>query len=80
MIAKDFIIAKLFRAHSANFLRQDKSIRDHGGARVARCDPPSRERADASLAQFVRDEGEHGAKEESTAGKEESTAGKREAP
>jgi hypothetical protein len=27
MIAKDFIIAKTFRAHSANFFRQDKSLR-----------------------------------------------------
>jgi hypothetical protein len=31
MIAKDFIITKDFRAYSANFLRQEKSIRDHGG-------------------------------------------------
>jgi hypothetical protein len=30
MIAKDFIIAKDFRSYSANFLRQDKIIRDHG--------------------------------------------------
>ena len=32
MIAKLFIIAKLFRAYSANFLRQDKSLHDHGDA------------------------------------------------
>jgi len=32
MIAKTFVIAKTFRAHSANFLRQEKSIRDHGDA------------------------------------------------
>jgi hypothetical protein len=31
MITKDIILAKLFRAHSANFFRQDKSLRDHGG-------------------------------------------------
>jgi hypothetical protein len=30
MIAKDFIIAKLFLAYSVNFFRQDKSLRDHG--------------------------------------------------
>jgi hypothetical protein len=30
MIVKDFIIAKTFRSYSANFLRQDKSPRDHG--------------------------------------------------
>jgi hypothetical protein len=27
---KDFIIAKTFRAPSANLFRQDKSLRDHG--------------------------------------------------
>jgi len=31
MIAKDFIITKDFRAHSTNFLLQEKSFRDHGG-------------------------------------------------
>jgi pimeloyl-ACP methyl ester carboxylesterase len=31
MIAKDFIIAKDFRSHSANFLRRAKSLRDHAG-------------------------------------------------
>jgi hypothetical protein len=30
MIVKEFINAKTFRAYSANFLRQDKSLRDHG--------------------------------------------------
>jgi len=30
MIAKDFLIAKDFRAHSTNFFRQGKSFRDHG--------------------------------------------------
>ena len=30
MIVKDFGIAKDFRSHSANLLRQDKIIRDHG--------------------------------------------------
>jgi hypothetical protein len=30
MIAKLFIIAKTFRSPSANFLRQEKSLRDHG--------------------------------------------------
>jgi hypothetical protein len=29
MIAKHFIITKTFRSHSANFLRADKSLRDH---------------------------------------------------
>jgi hypothetical protein len=32
MIVKDFISAKTFRAYGANFLRQAKSLRDHGGA------------------------------------------------
>jgi hypothetical protein len=31
MIAKIFFIAKIFRAQSANYLRQEKSLRDHGG-------------------------------------------------
>jgi len=31
MIAKTFIMAKLFRAPSTNFLRQDKSLRANGG-------------------------------------------------
>ena len=35
MIAKDFISAKTFRAHSTNFLRQKKTLRDHRGRRVA---------------------------------------------
>jgi hypothetical protein len=30
MIAKVFFIAKTFRAQSTNYLRQQKSIRDHG--------------------------------------------------
>jgi hypothetical protein len=32
MIAKAFRIAKLFRSYSANFLRQAKSLHDHGNA------------------------------------------------
>jgi hypothetical protein len=32
MIVKTFIIAKTFRSPSANFLRQEKSLRDHGDA------------------------------------------------
>jgi hypothetical protein len=32
IMAKDFIIAKTFRAYSTNFFRQDKSLRDHGGS------------------------------------------------
>jgi hypothetical protein len=28
MIAKTFLLAKTFRAHSTNFLRQEKSLRD----------------------------------------------------
>jgi hypothetical protein len=32
MIAKAFIIAKTFRSHSANFLHDAKSLRDHGNA------------------------------------------------
>ena len=31
MIAKIFFIAKTFRAQSTNYLRQEKSLRDHGG-------------------------------------------------
>jgi hypothetical protein len=31
VIVKGFIITKTFRAHSTNFLRQEKSFRDHGG-------------------------------------------------
>jgi hypothetical protein len=31
VIVKDFITAKTFRAYSTNFLRQEKSFRDHGG-------------------------------------------------
>jgi hypothetical protein len=31
MIAKEFITAKLFRAYGANFFRQNKKLRDHGG-------------------------------------------------
>jgi hypothetical protein len=31
MIAKTFFIAKTFRAYGTNFLRQEKSLRDHGG-------------------------------------------------
>jgi hypothetical protein len=31
MITKVFFIAKTFRAYGENFLRQEKSIRDHGG-------------------------------------------------
>jgi hypothetical protein len=31
MIAKEFISAKTFHAHSVNFFRDDKSLRDHGG-------------------------------------------------
>ena len=30
VIAKEFIIAKTFRSHSENFLRDDKRLRDHG--------------------------------------------------
>jgi hypothetical protein len=30
MITKAFFTAKTFRAHSANYLRQEKNIRDHG--------------------------------------------------
>jgi hypothetical protein len=30
VITKEFIIAKIFRAHSTNFFRQEKSLRDHG--------------------------------------------------
>jgi hypothetical protein len=30
MIAKTFLLAKTFRAYGTNFLRQEKSIRDHG--------------------------------------------------
>jgi hypothetical protein len=29
MITKPFFIAKTFRAHSTNFFRQEKSLRDH---------------------------------------------------
>jgi hypothetical protein len=29
MITKDFVLAKTFRAYSTNFLRQEKSFRDH---------------------------------------------------
>jgi hypothetical protein len=32
MIAKTFLTAKTFRAYGTNFLRQEKSFRDHGGA------------------------------------------------
>jgi hypothetical protein len=32
MIAKDFFIAKDFRTYAMNFLRQEKSLRDHGGS------------------------------------------------
>jgi hypothetical protein len=31
MIVNDFIIMKDFRAYGTNFLRQEKSFRDHGG-------------------------------------------------
>jgi hypothetical protein len=30
MIAKTFLLAKLFRAYGTNFLPQEKSLRDHG--------------------------------------------------
>jgi hypothetical protein len=33
MIAKDLIIAKDFSTYSIKILRQDKSLRDHGGRR-----------------------------------------------
>jgi len=33
MIAKDFFIAKTIRAYSTNFLRQEKTFRDHGRPR-----------------------------------------------
>jgi len=36
MIAKDFPFAKTIRAHSTNFLRQSKSLRDHGIAAARR--------------------------------------------
>jgi hypothetical protein len=32
MIAKAFLSAKTFRAHGTNFLRQEKSLRDHRAA------------------------------------------------
>jgi hypothetical protein len=32
MSPKTFLLAKTFHANSANFLRQEKSLRDHGGA------------------------------------------------
>src|SRR5580700_9736884 len=32
VIAKTFLLRKTFRAHGTNFLRQEKSIRDHGYA------------------------------------------------
>jgi len=35
MIVKTFLLAKTFLAHSTNFLRQEKSLRDH-------CDEPGR--------------------------------------
>jgi hypothetical protein len=31
MITKTFFMAKTFRAQSTNYLRYEKSIRDHGG-------------------------------------------------
>jgi hypothetical protein len=33
MIAKTFFIVKIFRAQSTNYLRREKSIRDHGAER-----------------------------------------------
>jgi hypothetical protein len=32
MITKDYFMAKTFRAYGANFFRQEKSLRDHGGS------------------------------------------------
>jgi hypothetical protein len=32
MIVKAFLLAKTFHANSANFLRQEKTIRDNGDA------------------------------------------------
>jgi hypothetical protein len=34
MIAKTFLLAKLFRAYGTNFFRQEKSLRDHGSQDV----------------------------------------------
>jgi hypothetical protein len=34
-ITKFFLLAKLFRPHSMNFLRQEKNIRDHGDELVS---------------------------------------------
>jgi hypothetical protein len=33
VIAKTFLLAKLFRAYGTNFFRQEKSLRDHRGKR-----------------------------------------------
>jgi hypothetical protein len=44
MIAKEFIIAKLFRAYSTNFLRQEKSLHDHAPADQMECAQLGRER------------------------------------
>jgi hypothetical protein len=39
MITKTFFMAKIFRAHSANSLRQEKSLRAHGATTI-RIVPP----------------------------------------